>query len=228
MILDRDARRLTKRQKLTHPRLGMPHEARALSVRSQSDVASQHVGRRQVDQSSPLQRNRNDEGRPSTRAAATTTSEKVGKNRGEVARSKLGPMIGMIGTNSRPNLSEVRTRTLFPGMRFRFGLKVCQDPGRPLRDGGMTVRDDLPDRIPADAGRIDPHDPHDCGEEGRDTVEGEGDRTGGSGSETGELALPCMTSLCDAAPHHVHMRCLRVCLDFFFHLVRHWRFTHMF
>ena len=114
-------------------------------------------------------------------------------------------MIGMIGTGSGANLIEVRTRTLFPGMRFRFGLKVCQDPARPLRDGGMTARDDLSDHIQTDAGRIDPHDPHDCGggssDGGRNTAKREDDRTGGSGSETGELALPSMTSYYAMRPH---------------------------
>jgi len=112
MTLDRDAKRLTKRQKLTHPHLGTLYEAGTLSVRSQPDGASQHVGRRQVDQSSlPLQRNQNDEDKPSTRAVANTTSDKTGKNRGKVARSRLGPMIGMIEIGSGANLSEVRPRT---------------------------------------------------------------------------------------------------------------------
>ena len=65
---------------------------------------------------------------------------------------------------------------------------------RPSRDGGVTAPDDLSDRVPTDTGRIDPYDPHDCGgerfDEARSSAGRENDRTGGSGSETGECALP--------------------------------------
>ena len=69
----------------------------------------------------------------------------------------------------------------------------------------MAARDDLSDRIPTDAGRIDPHDPHDCGGESsgedRNSARREDNGTGGSGSETGELALPSMTSYHAMRPH---------------------------
>ena len=69
----------------------------------------------------------------------------------------------------------------------------------------MTARDDLSDRIPTDAGGINPHDPHNRGressDEGRGIVRKEDDRTGGSGSETGEFALPSMSSYYAMRPH---------------------------
>jgi len=82
----------------------------------------------------------------------------------------------------------------------------------------MTARDDLPDRIPADAGKVDPCDPYDCGEEssgkGGNSARREDHRTGGSGSETGEFALLRRTLDYAMAPHHIHVRCLRVYLAF--------------
>ena len=92
----------------------------------------------------------------------------------------------------------------------------------------MTAREDLSVGIPADAGGIDPHDPHDGGGESVDDARGpagrEDDRTGGSGSETGEFALPSMRFvLCDDPTQRTHavFTCL---LGFFFHLVQRWRF----
>jgi len=61
------------------------------------------------------------------------------------------------------------------------------------------ARDYLPDGIPADTSGVDPHDPHDGGggssDEARNSAEGEDNRTSGSGSEIGELALPSMNRI---------------------------------
>jgi len=106
IILDLDARRLIKRQKLSHPRFGVPHEAEASPVGSRHGVSSQHVskvGRQQFDESRPLKRNANDDHGP---GATTTTaiSKKVGRGRGHVE-----PMMGM---GSEVNSTEVRPETL--------------------------------------------------------------------------------------------------------------------
>ena len=72
IILDFDARRLIKRQKLTHPL----HEARAPLVATPVGVASQHVskaGRRQLDESLPPRRNRRGDDKRRPAIDATTS-----------------------------------------------------------------------------------------------------------------------------------------------------------
>lgn len=67
----------------------------------------------------------------------------------------------------------------------------------------MAARDDLSDRIPADAGVIDPRDRGgESSDEARNIARSlEDDRTCGSDSETGEFALPRMTLYCAMRPH---------------------------
>ena len=113
-ILDRDARRLVKRPKLSHPRLGMLHETELLSVGSQSGVAPQHMGkagRRQVDQSLPRLKGRSGGDEPYVATTAAITSGKLGKNR-DMGRSRLRPM-GLVG-GSGANQNEVRTVSSSP------------------------------------------------------------------------------------------------------------------
>jgi len=108
IILDRDAGRMTKRQKPSHPGIGVLHEAGALSAESQHVVTSRHVGkakRRQPEESLPQRRNRNGNDKPC--AATTTTGGKVGKTRGNLGRPMLRPMVGMLGEGSGTNLTEV-------------------------------------------------------------------------------------------------------------------------
>lgn len=114
IALDRDARRLVKRQKLYHPRLGMLHEAEEPPVGPQSDIGSPHasgVGRWQFDQSLPLQRNWGDGDK--LRGPATT-SGKIGKSREKVGRSRLRPMVGVVAARSEVKFGEVRTELSSP------------------------------------------------------------------------------------------------------------------
>lgn len=102
IILDFDATRLIKRQKLTHPL----HEARAPLVATPVGVASQHVGkagRRQLDESLPPRRNRrgDDKRRP---AIDATTSGNASTNGGNPERAS---MVGTVGMGLEVNLSEV-------------------------------------------------------------------------------------------------------------------------
>ena len=113
IILDRDARRLIKRQKLSHSRPDTLHEVRALNAESHHGAASQHAvktGRRKLDESRPLRRNANDDGK----SCETTVSGTIGKVKGTVGRSRLRPMVGMVGVGSKVNLTEVRTEFISP------------------------------------------------------------------------------------------------------------------
>ena len=106
-ILDFDARRLIKRQKLTHPRFGVIRGARTAG--SQHGFASQHankVGRQQLDESRPLEGNANDNHKPS---ATITTAISGGEGRVNVGSSKAGPIVRM---DWEVNPTEVRAETL--------------------------------------------------------------------------------------------------------------------
>jgi len=108
IILDPDARRLIKRQKLSHPRFGVLHETGTLLAGSQPWVVSQHVskvGKRQLDES-PLARNADDNHKLHT-AITAAISGKVGK--GRARHSKLGHVVGM---GPEVNTTEVRVETL--------------------------------------------------------------------------------------------------------------------
>lgn len=109
IILDPDARRLIKRQKLSHPRFGVLHEAGTSLAGSQPGVVPQHVskvGKRQFDES-PLVRNANDNHKPHTTITAAI-SGKIGKGRGNARHSKLGHVVGM---GPEVNTTEVRVET---------------------------------------------------------------------------------------------------------------------
>lgn len=111
IILDLDARRLIKRQKLSHPRPDILHEVGKLPVGLRHGVVSQHVskvGRRQLDESHPLKRNANDNRKPRI-TTTTAISGEVGRGTGNTGRSKFGPMAGL---GSEVNPTEVRTETL--------------------------------------------------------------------------------------------------------------------
>jgi len=116
IILDREARRLIKRQKLSHPRFGVQHGVGALSKGSKLGVASQHVdnaGRQQPGESLPSRMNYISDDKP-RRTMITTTSGEVGKSRGSVRRSRLRPMVGLVGPGSEVNLGEVRSEISSP------------------------------------------------------------------------------------------------------------------
>ena len=111
ITLDHDARRLIKRQKLSHPRFRATHGVGELSISLQRGVASQHLGeagRQQVDEGHSLPGNGSDDDKPRATSTTITTSVKIGKGRGDVGRSKLRPMMRMVGAGSEMNLAEVR------------------------------------------------------------------------------------------------------------------------
>jgi len=129
MILDREPRRLIKRQKLSHPRFET-HEAGASSTSLHHGAAPQHVrevGRQQVDEGLSPRGYGSDDGIPRTTIATITTSRKIGKGRGDVGRSKLRPMMRLVGAGSEVNLTEVRIeRTLlFFVLDCDIWLKTC-------------------------------------------------------------------------------------------------------
>lgn len=106
-ILDRDAKRLIKRQKLSHPRFGAPH--RALPAGPQPGLASQRVskaGRRQLDESLPLRSHGGDDNPRTTFAS--------GKGRGNVGHPRLKSMVGTVGMGSDVKLIEVRAKYSSP------------------------------------------------------------------------------------------------------------------
>ena len=107
-ILDRDAKRLIKRQKLSHPRFGAPHEA--LPAGPQPGLASQRVskaGRRKLDESLPLRSHGSDDN-------PRTTFTNSGKGRGNVGHLRLRPMVGTAGMGSGVKLIEVRAKLSSP------------------------------------------------------------------------------------------------------------------